>query len=142
MMKMLNRQLLKERVVSDYHNGSIELNQFDEAIGALLLEIVEKLPQSEAEGKAYSVGKVRKLVETNIPNEQILAALNYLTTSRAGLFKTSWFLMGEDYSVELEVDEFSRVMSSNQIAHPETGEIIENAKECVFLLFIRVADFE
>lgn len=142
MMKMLNRQLLKEHVVSDYHNSFIKLNEFDEAIGSLLLDIVEKLPQKEAVGKAYSVGKVRKLVKTDIPNEQILAALNYLTTSRAGLFKTSWFLMDEDYSIELETDEFASVMSHNQIAHPETGEIIENAKEHVFLLFIRVADFE
>ena len=47
----------------------------------------------------------------------------------------------------LEIDDESEfeskaLLTSVLRSWTETGEIIENAKECVFLLFIRVADFE
>ncbi len=141
-MNVLNRQQLKGLVLNDFKSSVLTHSDFERAVGEVLLSIVEKLPATDAAGKTYSVSKIKKLINVDGNNEQILAALNYLSTSRIDLFKHSWFLMSEEYSIELDESDFAEVMARNAIAHPETGLMIHDAKKHVFLSFTRVAGFE
>jgi hypothetical protein len=148
---MLNRQQLKNIVSDDFSNSHLALSEFDSVVERLSLEIIQVLPPRCAPGKTYSVRKTQQLFQKysqgdhlvlDASREQILAALNYLSTSKVSLFKPTWFLIGDEYPLELDETDLESVFFSNEVTNPETGELVQNAKDRVYLSFTRVANLD
>lgn len=144
MKKMLSRQTLKHFVDGDFSFVNNDPRQRE--IYDLATKIIYSLPASEAKGKTYSVKKIMSITDATTEPESVIAALNYLSTSKFELFRHVWFFSDEDEEAdcihELTLDDLSFVKSENVLSHPVTGERIENAKKYVYLSYERMADLD
>lgn len=77
----------------------------------------------------------------NISLEELGVVTQYLSGSRASFFNSGFEYSDYEDCFTLDDDNCHYVMSENAIAHPETGHIIHNAKDNVYMFFVVAENF-
>jgi hypothetical protein len=81
-------------------------------------------------------GSLRKVVGSQYSDQDMLKAIQYLCGDHIGLLEAKFELIENDNDIfELSNDEVSLAEKTGELFHPETGELVSNFKEKVFMYF-------
>jgi hypothetical protein len=81
-------------------------------------------------------GSLRIVVGSQYSNQDMLKAIQYLCGDCINLLEAKFELIENDNDIfELSNDEVSLAKETGKLFHPETGELVSNFKEKVFMYF-------
>ena len=84
---------------------------------------------------AYTFVDLMTLAGKEELDQQIMAALSFLSTCRCPIFEARIVLKGQNGDVFLDPDVSDRVLKNETITHPETGAALNNPAEHAFLRY-------
>ena len=80
-------------------------------------------------------GSLRKVVGKSYDNRDLLTAVQYLCGDRTHLLEAKFELIDNDNYFEISDDEMTEARETGQLLHPETGKLIRNFEDKVFIYF-------
>lgn len=103
----------------------------------LCLQIVRSLLElPDEEGQFLTYTSLQKLAHVEAIDSQLVSAVAFLTSSRlAVLHPRGQYVDGDGNEYTLDDVEFQELIVNGTVVHPDTGEVIENAKEFVVPFF-------
>ena len=103
----------------------------------LCLQIVRSLLElPDEEGQFLTYTSLQKLAHVEAIDSQLVSAVAFLTSSRlAVLHPRGQYVDDDGNEYTLDDAEFQELIVNGTVVHPETGEVVENAKEFVVPFF-------
>lgn len=99
-----------------------------------IFDFLLKLPTDRPLHLTY--GKLRNTIGQSYADRELLLAVQYLTGDRTQLLELHYELIDEDDTpYPLDDDSVRLAQETGELFHPETGSIINNYKDKVFLYF-------
>ncbi|WP_137168936.1 hypothetical protein [Marinomonas sp. FW-1] len=98
----------------------------------IVKRIREGTPDSFSHLTFTSIHRISKL---DLSRDQLICLVQYLSGERVPLFKVGFEYIGENESFILDSENSYYAKTEGAIAHPETGEVIENVKADVYMFF-------
>lgn len=80
-------------------------------------------------------GSLRKVVGDKYKNEDLLAAIPYITGDSTNLLEVNFELIIDDEIIPLTVAEVKIADRTKTLYNPDTGELVENFEDKVFMYF-------
>lgn len=80
-------------------------------------------------------GSLRKVVGDKYKNEDLLATIPYMTGDSTNLLEVNFELIVDDEIFPLAVSEVKIADRTKTLYNPETGELVENFEDKVFMYF-------
>ncbi|MEH2278672.1 MAG: hypothetical protein V7K40_28785 [Nostoc sp.] len=81
-------------------------------------------------------GSFKKVVGQNYTNDDVLKAIQYLCGERMNLLEMNFEIIENDENIFiLSKEEVKIAQETGQLIHPETGKLVNNFKEKVFVYF-------
>ncbi len=80
-------------------------------------------------------GSLRKMVGEDHDNHDMLLAIQYLCGDRTHLLEAKFELIDNDNYFDISNFDLSEARETGQLLHPETGELIRNFEDKVFMYF-------
>ncbi|MDY6939764.1 MAG: hypothetical protein SWY16_19195 [Cyanobacteriota bacterium] len=80
-------------------------------------------------------GSLRQVVGSAYSTSDILISVQYLCGDRTHLLDTKFELIENDYGIDISNSELKIAHKTGQLVHPETGELISNFEEKVYIYF-------
>ena len=80
-------------------------------------------------------GSLRKVVGDKYKNEDLLATIPYMTGDSTNLLEVNFELIVDDEIFPLSVSEVKIADRTKTLYNPETGELVENFEDKVFMYF-------
>ncbi|MGC4734075.1 hypothetical protein [Providencia hangzhouensis] len=78
---------------------------------------------------------IQKLTDSALTSEDIVRLTQYLSGERVGLFSAGFEYIGLHGQFVLDADNSRYAYFENKIAHPVTGDVINDVKDNVFMFF-------
>ncbi|EKG1750900.1 hypothetical protein O1P67_003249 [Vibrio cholerae] len=98
--------------------------------------IIEKISQKDAKAWQHlTFASINNLSDSMLESHDVVRITQYLAGERVGLFKTGFEYIGEEGQFILDSENSYYAYHENIIAHPETGKLIEDVKNDVFMFF-------
>ncbi|WP_170515619.1 hypothetical protein [Ruegeria atlantica] len=100
----------------------------------ILVENLDRIGPGAAKFLPYPM--LKDMVGDEFSGASLWSALTYLATFEDAVLNAHGYILNEEGEVlPLEDDEFFQFTLSGNLVHPETGDLIENAKGLVFPYF-------
>ncbi|OYD94490.1 hypothetical protein CDG76_13820 [Nostoc sp. 'Peltigera membranacea cyanobiont' 210A] len=81
-------------------------------------------------------GSLKKVVGQNYTNDDLLKAIQYLCGERMNLLEMNFEIIENDENIfMLSKEEVKIAQETGQLIHPETGKLVNNFKQKVFVYF-------
>ncbi|WP_286395083.1 hypothetical protein [Pseudanabaena mucicola] len=124
---MNNRQQIITQINKDLGNSSK---------AEICVEILDYLLRSPKISH-ITYGSLRKVVSDKYKNEDLLAAIPYITGDSTNLLEVNFELRIDDETIPLPltVSEVKIADRTKTLYNPETGELVENFEDKVFMYF-------
>ncbi len=98
--------------------------------------VIMKISSKEAEAfRHLTFSSIKKLSESTLDAHDIVRLTQYLSGERVGLFTTGFEYIGEEGNFILDKENSHYAYYQNEIAHPDTGKVIKDVKNDVFMFF-------
>lgn len=99
-----------------------------------IFDFLLRLPMDRPLHLTY--GRLRSTIGQSYEDREILLAIQYLTGDRTQLLELHYELIDEDDTpYPLDDDLVRLAQETGELFHPETGDIVNNYKDKVFLYF-------
>jgi len=99
-------------------------------------KIIEKISQKDAKAWQHlTFASINNLSDSMLEPHDVVRITQYLAGERVKLFKTGFEYIGEEGQFILDSENSYYAYHENAIAHPETGKLIEDVKNDVFMFF-------
>lgn len=123
----------KERILSQIHEDWGEKPQ--SKVCALILEYLLQFPANQLAHITY--GRLRNIIGTQYKNSDLLVAIQYLIGEGTKLLEVGFELIEEDdsFPYPLANSEVNLANETGELYHPETGEIVNDYENKVFMYF-------
>jgi len=101
--------------------------------GALCIQIANQIfALSPEETRFLTYETILKFVTRDKLDQEVLAALNILTTSQFAIFEAhGLFIDGDGKEYDLDSEELNAVIYNGELVHPDSGELILDAGKMV-----------
>lgn len=98
--------------------------------------VIEKISQKDAESLQHlTFASINQLSESTLEPNDVVRITQYLAGERVGLFNTGFEYIGPEGQFILDDENSHYAYHENAIAHPQTGQLIEDVKNDVFMFF-------
>ncbi|MCG9776804.1 hypothetical protein [Photobacterium damselae] len=98
--------------------------------------IIEKISQKDAKAWQHlTFASINNLCNSMLKPHDVVRITQYLAGERVKLFKTGFEYIGEEGQFILDSENSYFAYHENTIAHPETGKLIKDVKNDVFMFF-------
>ncbi len=124
---MINRKVLVEKIHEDWGQKP------QSEICIMILDYLLRVNTNHALHITY--GSLRKIVNNTYKDNELLTAVQYLCGDRTHLLDAKFELIENDNYFDLPNSEVNFARATGQLSHPETGELISNFEERVFIYF-------
>lgn len=103
-------------------------------ISLAVLDYLLRVPVKNLAHITY--GSLKKVVGQNYTNDDVLKAIQYLCGERMNLLEMNFEIIENDENIfMLSKEEVKIAQETGQLIHPETGKLVNNFKEKVFVYF-------
>lgn len=100
-----------------------------------LIDALLSLPPQE--GSFLTLSSLQNLLDSNEIDENLVRAVQFLTSSQFHLLKAhGQFVDNDGTEHTLDDEEFDEVLLNGTIAHPSTGNVLDNARDMVVPFFV------
>lgn len=124
---MISRQEILDRITEDWGQKP------QSTICARILDYLLRIETNLSLHITY--GSLRKVISGNYDNRELLTAVQYLCGERVHLLEAKFELIDDDEYVDIPNSELNHARATGQLVHPETGELISNFEEKVYIYF-------
>jgi hypothetical protein len=124
---VISKQGILEQIYEDW--GQKPQSQICATILDYLLHIGDK-PSLH-----ITYGSLRKLLGVTYKDSEILMAVQYLCGDRTHLLEAKFELIDNDNYIDIPNSELKLARATGQLVHPESGELISNFEEKVYIYF-------
>lgn len=108
----------------------------DSAIARAIESVLKNVSTKEASAYEHlTFSSINKLADSKLDPQETVLLAQYLSGPRVGLLSAGFEYISDSESFILDKDNRRFIDTDNAIEHPRTGEVIENAKESVFMFF-------
>ncbi|EPM5497405.1 hypothetical protein ACTM7A_001341 [Vibrio fluvialis] len=98
--------------------------------------VIEKISTRKAESLQHlTFASINNMSESTLDPNDVVRITQYLAGERIGLFKTGFEYIGREGEFILDSENSYYAYYENVIAHPQTGQLIEDVKNEVFMFF-------
>lgn len=124
---MISRQEILDRINEDWGQKTQS---------TICVSILDYLLRIETNLSLHiTYGSLRKVISGNYDNRELLTAVQYLCGERVHLLEAKFELIDDDEYVDIPNSELNHARATGQLVHPETGELISNFEEKVYIYF-------
>ncbi len=96
---------------------------------------------SPSETKFLTFTSFMNLINTDSLDNELLAAVNFLSSSEFAILEPHGLFVDESGDeFQLSTEEFDLLLSSNELVHPNTGQLVSNPKGMVCPFFVMSLD--
>ncbi|BAY86933.1 hypothetical protein NIES267_64440 [Calothrix parasitica NIES-267] len=121
----------KQQIVEQIHQDWLQKPQ-----SQICIAIFNYLVGSNSQHLSHiTYGSLRKVLGKAYDNQDLLAAIQYLCGDRTHLLETKFELIENDNYFEISDDDMIEARETGQLLHPETGELINDFEDKVFIYF-------
>jgi len=125
---VVSKKEIEKQIYEDW--GSNPQSEICIAILGYLLRV----PTNNLQHITY--GSFRKVIGTNYSDNDLIQAIQYLCGDYINLLEAKFELIENDDNIfALSDDEVSLAQKTGMLIHPDTGEVVNNFKEKVFMYF-------
>lgn len=102
----------------------------------LCAEILEYLLRIDTNSPLHiTYGSLRKVVRENYSDGELLTSVQYLCGDRTHLLEAKFELIDNNDYIDIPNSDLNHARATGQLVHSETGEIISNFEEKVYIYF-------
>ena len=124
---MINKQEVIEQIYDDW-------GQRPES--GICISILDYLLSSLDRNLSHiTYGNLRKVVGKSYDDKEILSAVQYLCGDKLHLLDTKFELIEDENFIDVSKSDMHSATATGKLCHPETGELISNFEERVFIYF-------
>ncbi|WP_187428230.1 hypothetical protein ROLI_003760 [Roseobacter fucihabitans] len=109
----------------------------DSLAAGVCIQLVDKLVSlPEGRGHMLTYTSLQKMLQRNEIDNPLITAVSFLTSSKCAILDAHGQFIdddGEEY--ELEDADFQRLLMTGELAHPNTGENVDNPRDKVTPVF-------
>jgi len=99
-----------------------------------LVDFLERTPADELQLLTFS--SLKSIAKKDEVDEELLAAISLLTNTEFHLLESRLlFVDDDDREFEIDKDEFAEARETGELEHPETGAMVKNFLEKIFIFF-------
>ncbi|MEL6459944.1 MAG: hypothetical protein AAFQ91_17105 [Cyanobacteria bacterium J06621_15] len=121
----------KQQIVEQIHQDWLQQPQ-----SQICVAILDYLIRNNFQNLSHiTYGSLRKVVGTVYDNQDLLAAIQYLCGERTHLLEAKFELIENDNYFDISDEEMIEARETGQLLHPETGKLIRNFEDKVFIYF-------
>ena len=121
----------KQQIEEQIHQDWLQQPQ-----SQICIAILDYLVRSNSQHLSHiTYGSLRKVVGKAYDNQDILAAIQYLCGDRTHLLEAKFELIDNGNYFDISDDEMSKARETGQLLHPETGKLIGDFEDKVFIYF-------
>jgi len=80
-------------------------------------------------------GSLRKVINENYGDSELLTAVQYLCGERTHLLEAKFELIDNNDYIDIPNSDLNHARATGQLVHPESGELISNFEEKVYIYF-------
>jgi hypothetical protein len=80
-------------------------------------------------------GSLRKVINGNYGDSELLTAVQYLCGERTHLLEAKFELIDNNDYIDIPNSDLNHARATGQLVHPESGELISNFEEKVYIYF-------
>ncbi|MEO1187036.1 MAG: hypothetical protein AAFX46_21220 [Cyanobacteria bacterium J06636_27] len=121
----------KQQIVEQIHQDWLQKPQ-----SKICVAILDYLIRNNFQNLSHiTYGSLRKVVGTVYDNQDLLAAIQYLCGERTHLLEAKFELIENDNYFDISDEEMIEARETGQLLHPETGKLIRNFEDKVFIYF-------
>jgi hypothetical protein len=121
----------KQQIEEQIHQDWLQKPQSQICIG-----ILDYLVRSNSQHLSHiTYGSLRKVVGNGFDNQDMLLAIQYLCGDRTPLLEAKFELIDNGDYFDISNSELSEARETGQLLHPETGELIGDFEDKVFMYF-------
>mgnify|MGYP001796082733 CR=1 FL=1 len=121
----------KQQIVEQIHQDWLQQPQ-----SQICIAILDYLVRSNSQHiSRITYGSLQKIVGKAYNHRDLLAAIQYLCGDRTHLLETKFELIDNDNYFDISDDEIIESRETGQLLHPETGKLIRNFEDKVFIYF-------
>ncbi|OBQ21530.1 hypothetical protein [Anabaena sp. AL93] len=109
----------------------------DKPQSQICLELLDYLLRVAANRLVHiTYGSLKQVINKNYTDSDILQAIQYLSCDRTNLLETNFELIENDENIyPLSKTEVSIAQNTGELIHPETGKLVPDFHEKVFMYF-------
>ena len=121
----------KQQIVEQIHQDWLQQPQ-----SQICVAILDYLVRNNVQNLSHiTYGSLRKVVGTAYDNQDLLSAIQYLCGERTHLLKVKFEFIDNGNYYDISDDEMIEARETGQLLHPETGKLIPNFEDKVFIYF-------
>ena len=121
----------KQQIIEQIHQDWLQLPQ-----SQICIAILDYLVRSNSQHLSHiTYGSLQKVVGKAYDNQDILAAIQYLCGNRTHLLEPKFELIENGNYFDISDDEIIEARETGQLLDPETGQLIRNFEDKVFIYF-------
>jgi hypothetical protein len=126
-MVVISKQDILQKIVDDWgHTPQAE-------ICTEIFKFLLRIELSQATHITY--GSLRQVANTRANDQKMMGAIQYLCGDRIPLLEAKFELIDDDGEFDLTNSDVSDARSSGGLIHPETGELVTDIEEKIFMYF-------
>lgn len=126
-MIVISKQQIEEQIHQDW---------LQQPQSQICIAILDYLVHNNSQKISHiTYGSLRKVVGKAYDNQDMLAAIQYLCGDRTHLLETKFELIDHGNYFDISDDEIIEARETGQLLHPETGELIGDFEDNVFMYF-------
>lgn len=126
-MIVISKQQIEEQIHQDW---------LQQPQSEICIAILDYLVRSNSRFISHiTYGSLRKVVGKAYDNRDLLTAIQYLCGDRTHLLETKFELIDNDNYFDISDDEMLEARETGQLLHPETGKLICDFEDKVFIYF-------
>lgn len=121
----------KQQIVEQIHQDWLQKPQLQ-----ICIAILDYLVHSSSQHISHiTYGSLRKVVGKAYDNRDLLAAIQYLCGDRTHLLEAKFEFIDNENYFDISDDEMIEARETGQLLHPETGKLIRDFEDKVFIYF-------
>ncbi|MEO1432602.1 MAG: hypothetical protein AAFV71_26720 [Cyanobacteria bacterium J06633_8] len=126
-MIVISKQQIEEQIYQDW---------LQQPQSQICIAILDYLVRSNSQHLSHlTYGSLRKVVGKAYEHLDILAAIQYLCGNRTHLLEPKFELIDNGNYFDISDDEMIEARETGQLLHPETGKLIRDFEDKVFIYF-------
>lgn len=126
-MIVISKQQIEEQIHQDW---------LQQPQSQICIAILDYLVHNNSQKISYiTYGSLRKVVGKAYDNQDMLLAIQYLCGDRTHLLETKFELIDHGNYFDISDDEIIEARETGQLLHPESGELINDFEDNVFMYF-------
>ena len=126
-MIVVSKQKILEQIYQDWQQ---------KPQSQICIAILDYLVRSNFKHLSHiTYGSLRKIVEKAYDDQEILIAIQYLCGDRTPLLEAKFELIDNSNYYDISNSELNEARETGQLLHPETGELIDDFEDKVFMYF-------